>query len=95
MQLIDEPVINSGNILIHDDDFILIDIRPQISIDKITETHRIALCLDYKIAGIMKNMFKFTDDEYESFLSSFKESFTTYRKSFSKFEQLHAWALRG
>lgn len=89
MNLWDNPIINEGNLLIMNDDFMLIDIRPDNDPKNIVECHHIVATLDYKIVDIVGTYMQMSKDEIYVLLHSLRKNFTIYMNSFDK---LYNWA---
>lgn len=92
MNLWGNPIINEGNVLIHNNDFLLIDIRPNSDPKYIAETHKIARCFDYKIASLVAMQMNLSESQTEELTISIRKSFFHYMLSLVKFKKLYNWA---
>lgn len=95
MDIYDEPMLNGGNILIRDDDFMILDIRPWGDPEKIREIHHIVPTLNYKIAELIGKYFEMNNSDIEDMSRSIAVSFDEYMKSVDKFADLYLWASKG
>lgn len=94
MEIYDNPMINDGNILLYNDDFMLIDIRPLDNPKLIRDLHAVVPQLTRNISDVTGTYLEMNDSEIDELEASIRVNFETYMLSFDKFSALYNWAMK-